>query len=111
MKPSGALRIVCRGLRCRALTPAHWARWVEHESGVPESKCRLGDCRHILSVTRVEPFSGTVGASEALLIIKGKVERQSASALPQTSAPQPSRETTARPILSLTQLTASKAAT
>ena len=93
MKPSGALRLVCWGLRCRALTLAHWAQWVEHESGVPESKSRLGDCRHILSVTRVEPFSGTAGASEAFLTIRGKEERQSASALPHLSAPRPSRVT------------------
>ena len=84
---------------------------MEHESGVPESKCRLGDGRHILSVTRVEPFSGTAGASEAFQMIRGKEERQSASALPHLSAPRPSRVTTARPILSLTQLTASISAT
>lgn len=89
MKPSGALRLVCRGLRCRALTMAHWVRWVEHESGVPESKCRLGDCRHILSVTWVEPFSGTGDA-------------RASEAFPMT---------TARPILSLTKLTASISAT
>ena len=111
MKPSGALPLVCRGLRCRALTPAHWFGWRGHKGGVPESKCRLGDGRHILSVTRVEPVSGTAGASEAFLMIRGKEERQSASALPHMSAPQPSRVTTARPILSLTQLTASISAT
>ena len=36
MKPSGAMRLVCRGLRCRALTPAHWFGWVAHESGRPK---------------------------------------------------------------------------
>ena len=89
MKPSGALLLVCRGLRCRALTPAHGFGWREHKGGVPESKCRLGECRHILSVTRVEPFSGTGDA-------------RASEGFPMT---------TARPILSLIQLTASISAT
>lgn len=46
-----------------------------------------------LFVHRVEPFSGTIGAFEAFLSINGKEERQSASALPLTSTPQPSRVT------------------
>ena len=49
-------------------------------------------------VHRVEPFSGTTSASEAFLTIKGMEERQSASVLPHTSAPRPSRVTN-RPAL------------
>ena len=37
MKPSGALRLVCRGLRCRALTPAiGLGGWSMGESGAAE---------------------------------------------------------------------------
>lgn len=73
MKPYGALRLGCRGLRCRALTPAHWFGWHGHEWVCPNDCSGLGDSLHKHSVTVGQ---GTLLAKRSRQ--KGKEGRQSA---------------------------------
>lgn len=86
MKPYGALRLGCRGLRCRALTPAHWFGWHGHEWVCPNDCSGLGDSLHKHSVTVGQ---GTLLAKRSRQ--KGKEGRQSARALSQSICPQPHR--------------------
>ena len=86
MKPFGALRLGCRGLRCRALTTAIGLGGWSINTVCPNDCSGLGDSLHKHSVTFGQ---GTLLAKRSHQ--KGKEERQSASALPQSFCPQPRR--------------------
>jgi hypothetical protein len=112
MKPSGTLRHSCRGLRCPAVTPAHWFGWRGHNAVWP--KASVG----IKGRMPPQPFvflGGTLlqrrGLFRSVPSIMGRRVRQRANAQPHLLAPQPSRVINRPALIPLTQLTASISAT